>query len=122
MSIYRTGILGLLICSPLFLSASEDGARQPIRFAPLPMEGRQILHEPFFGLVSYLQAFHRGDVDLAYFCSQPYTPLDQIDAEVEPVVCFREADGLSQTTQSQLKLDPQNSVQYRSAPLPRVAP
>ncbi len=120
MSIYRAGILGLLICSPVFLSASEDGARQPIRFAPSPMEGSNILHEQFFGLVGYLQrvldrpvvmvdsdddgelllAFHGSDVDLAYLSSLPYALLAQTDAEVEPVVYFREADGLSQTTSS----------------------
>jgi phosphonate transport system substrate-binding protein len=115
MSIRRIGIIGLMICLPWLLLAAEDRLEKPIRFAPLPMEGRKILHEQFFGLIRYLQqavdrpielvdfddygellqAFHDGDVDLAYLGPLPYALLAKSDEDVEPVVCFREADGQS---------------------------
>jgi phosphonate transport system substrate-binding protein len=82
------------------------------------MEGREILHEQFFGLLRYLQhaidrpiemvdyddydallqAFRDDEVDLVYLGPLPYARLAKTDEEVEPVVCFREANGQSRYT------------------------
>lgn len=118
MSFRRIGIFGFLLCIPLFLQAKEPGSQDPIRFAPLPMEGRKILQEQFFGLVAYLSetlrreievveildyaelltAFREDRVDLAYLGPLPYSLLAGADAGVEPVACFRESDGASEYT------------------------
>lgn len=118
MSFLRIGILALLITLPLFLRASPDDAKRPIRFAPVPMEGKKILHEQFFGLLGYLQeavgrpvelidfedysdlleAFRNDQIDLAYLGPLPYALLAKSDHDVEPLACFREADGLSSYT------------------------
>jgi phosphonate transport system substrate-binding protein len=118
MSFYRVGILGLLIAIPLFFSLSVVAAEKPLRFAPLPMEGEKILHEQFFGLLRYLQqvidrpiemvhfddngellqAFRDDAVDLVYLGPLSYALLAETDEDVEPVVCFREADGQARFT------------------------
>jgi phosphonate transport system substrate-binding protein len=118
MSIRRIGVIGLLICMPLFLHAAEHRLEKPIRFAPLPMEGRKILHEQFYGLIGYLQqavnrpielvdfseygallqGFRDGEVDLVYLGPLPFALLAKTRNDVEPVVCFRESDGQSRYT------------------------
>ena len=103
---------------PLFLQAKEPESQDPIRFAPLPMEGKKILQEQFFGLVAYLgetlqreiqvvefldyaellTAFREDRVDLAYLGPLPYSLLSGADGDVEPVACFRESNGASEYT------------------------
>ncbi len=118
MSFLRVGILALFITLPLFLQASADDNKKPIRFAPVPIEGKKILHEQFFGLLRYLQeavgrpvvlidfddysdlleAFRHDKVDIAYLGPLPYALLAKSDDAVEPLACFREANGLSSYT------------------------
>ena len=118
MSFCRIGIFGFLVIIPLILQAKEPEPQDPIRFAPLPMEGKKILQEQFFGLVAYLgetlqreiqvvefldyaellTAFREDRVDLAYLGPLPYSLLAGADADVEPVACFRESDGASEYT------------------------
>lgn len=118
MPVSRIGIFGFLLCIPLFLHADEPAVRDPVRFAPLPMEGKKILREQFFGLVGLLEktfdrevemvefldygdllkAFHEDRVDLAYLGPLPYSLLARADEGVEPVACFREPDGKSSYT------------------------
>jgi phosphonate transport system substrate-binding protein len=113
MSFCRIGIVGLLFAIPLFSNVSAFGAEKPLRFAPLPMEGRKILHEQFFGLLHYLQqefgrpiemvdlldyeallkAFRSDEIDLVYLGPLSYALLAKTDKDVEPVACFREPDG-----------------------------
>jgi phosphonate transport system substrate-binding protein len=108
----------LFITIPLFLQVSADEIKKPIRFAPVPMEGKKILHEQFFGLLGYLEesvgrpvvlinfddyselleAFRNDEIDLAYLGPLPYALLAKSDDGVEPLACFREADGLSSYT------------------------
>lgn len=118
MSFSRIGIYGLLLCIPLFLQAEEPPTRDRVRFAPLPMEGKKILQERFYGLVGYidevledevevvdfldyaelLDAFREDRVDLAFLGPLPYALLSRSDDGVEPVVCFREPDGATRYT------------------------
>lgn len=118
MSFRRIGIFGLLLLISLFLQAKEPAHQAPLRFAPLPMEGEKILQEQFFGLVAYLAealdreiqvvefldyaelltAFREDRIDLAYLGPLPYSLLAGVDADVEPVACFRESDGASEYT------------------------
>ncbi len=118
MSFFRIGIFGFLLSISLFLVAKEPPAQEPVRFAPLPMEGKKILQERFYGLVDFLgqtldrevevvdfldygdllQAFQEDRVDLAFLGPLPYSLLARKDRGVAPVACFRETDGSSSYT------------------------
>ena len=118
MSFVSKRIFSLLLLIPLVLHAVSGQANGALRFAPLPMEGRKILHEQFFGLTRYLQevtgravelvdfedygalldAFRNNLVDLAYLGPLPYALLAKSDDGVEPLACFREPDGESRYT------------------------
>lgn len=118
MSFVNKGIFGVLLLIPLMLHADSREGDGAIRFAPLPMEGKNILHEQFFGLARYLEAvigrpveivdfddygdllaaFRENRVDIAYLGPFPHTLLAKSDDGVEPLACFREADGRSRYT------------------------
>jgi phosphonate transport system substrate-binding protein len=118
MSYCRLGMLCLLIAIPLSLSTPAFCAEPPLRFAALPMEGRAILHEQFFGLLHYLEqkiqrpiemvdfddygelltAFRNDEVDLVYLGPLPYALLAKSDKDVEAVACFHEPNGLIRYT------------------------
>jgi phosphonate transport system substrate-binding protein len=93
-------------------------AAQVIRFAPLPLENRKIVHEQFQGLADYLEeaagveiewvrlsdyeeivaAFRAGQVDLAYLGPLPYLILSRDCPQARPLGCFRDADGAAAYT------------------------
>jgi phosphonate transport system substrate-binding protein len=84
-----------------------------IRFAPLPLEDRKIMHEQFQGMVDYLRAetglsiemvylsdyadiiehFRHNQIDLAYLGPLPYVILKKQFSAAEPLVCFRDVSG-----------------------------
>jgi phosphonate transport system substrate-binding protein len=89
------------------------GARQAIRFAPLPLETPKIVHEQFSGLADYLSEranvdivwvsldsntkvvdqFRAGAIDLAYLGPLPYVILARDYQGARPLACFRDTDG-----------------------------
>jgi phosphonate transport system substrate-binding protein len=91
---------------------------ETIRFAPLPLEDRRIIHEQFSGLAEHLsqstgaavewvffddyaeilRAFRDGKVDLAYLGPLPFVVLRRIASAAEPLACFRDADGAASYT------------------------
>lgn len=101
-------VFALLLFSPVALLAT-----QPIRFAPLPMESREVIVRAFNPLVTYLErelgqpvemvyfdahheilaAFEQDELDLIFLGPLPYVTLRQRMPEVEPLVFFREPDG-----------------------------
>jgi phosphonate transport system substrate-binding protein len=103
--------LWLAIGGWLRVAAGDGGAA--IRFAPLPMEDGEVVHEQFRGLMDYLSesvgrpvswvafedygrllaAFRAGEIDLAYLGPLPYVILHRESPAARPLCCFREADG-----------------------------
>lgn len=91
---------------------------EPLRFAPLPLEDRKVIHEQFQGLVSYLgeaagravqvvylndyseilARFRQQEIDLAYLGPLPYVILRRDFPEAEPLVCFRDVSGAASYT------------------------
>lgn len=89
-----------------------------LRFAPLPLEDKKIIHEQFQGLAGYLSeqtghhlrmvfhndyariidAFADNKIDLAYLGPLPYVVLQKKFKEQEPVVCFRDTKGQASYT------------------------
>ncbi|WP_146164775.1 PhnD/SsuA/transferrin family substrate-binding protein [Desulfonatronum sp. SC1] len=110
----RLRLLGIsiLLALPLLLS-SVATATQPIRFAPLPMESREVIVRAFNPLVAYLEkqlqdpvemvyfddrqeiltAFEQDELDLVFLGPLPYVALRQRMPEVEPLVFFMEPAG-----------------------------
>ncbi|MCG8428522.1 MAG: PhnD/SsuA/transferrin family substrate-binding protein [Chromatiales bacterium] len=96
----------------LTLLGSYASARE-LRFAPLPLEDKKIIHEQFQGLAGFLsgktghklkmvffrdyakiiEAFSRDEIDLAYLGPLPYVVLKKQFEAQEPVVCFRDTHG-----------------------------
>lgn len=103
----RWSLIVLLTCcvSPAFAEA--------LRFAPLPLEDRKIIHEQFRGFADFLgeasgrrvelldvgdyaeilAGLQRGEVDLAFLGPLPYAILRRDYADVAPLVCFRDVSG-----------------------------
>ena len=106
----------------LALTAGTAQAGQTVRFAPLPMEDEQIVHEQFHGLASYLEEatgltlrwsyhsdnleiverFKAGQIDLAYLGPLPHVVLAREYAAAESLGCFRDEDGEASYTCSLL--------------------
>lgn len=100
-------ILGLLAATAAPCTPSA------IRFAPLPLEDRKIIHEQFQGLVEYLaehtgvpvevvhvgdyaeilERFQASEIDLAYLGPLPYVLLERSFPPAEPLACFRDESG-----------------------------
>ncbi|SMP52859.1 phosphonate transport system substrate-binding protein [Desulfonatronum zhilinae] len=109
----RPLLLGISILLALLLLSPIATATQPIRFAPLPMENREVIVRAFNPLVTYLErelgqsvemvyfdahhkiltAFEQDELDLIFLGPLPYVTLRQRMPEVEPLVFFREPDG-----------------------------
>ncbi len=109
-----------LLLPILFLGAvCAAGSEQPaLRFAPLPMEDRQVIREQFFGLAQYLsevtgrpiawiqqddyadilQSFRDNEIDLAYLGPLPLVMLMRADPAARPLGCFRGTDGAAHYT------------------------
>lgn len=107
------GIVLLYACCLPSLAAAPEP--RPLRFAPLPLENREAMLRQFLPLATYLQrqlgqpvdmvfhdryealleAFARGDVDLALLGPLPYVRLRERVAGAVPLVHFLEADGTS---------------------------
>lgn len=107
-----------VVISVLISSASTGLAAETLRFAPLPLEDRKIIHEQFYGLVDYLQqetglkiemvqlgdyadiidSFRRDELDLAYLGPLPYVILKRDFPAAEPLVCFRDVSGAASYT------------------------
>ncbi len=84
-----------------------------LRFAPLPLENKNVIHEQYQGLLSYLsaqtghnlrmkfyrdyaeiiEAFTNNEIDIAYLGPLPYVILKKQFAKQEPIVCFRDTEG-----------------------------
>jgi len=97
----------------LSLAASASQAAPPIRFAPLPMENREVTVKAFLPLVEHLQKelgqpvelvyFDRYDdivegfiadkLDIAFFGPLPYLTMRERNPATDPLIFFREADG-----------------------------
>ncbi|OOZ35640.1 PhnD/SsuA/transferrin family substrate-binding protein [Solemya velesiana gill symbiont] len=108
-------LLPILFC--LFNSPVSQ-ADQTIRFAPLPLEDKKIIHEQFRGLADYLQEatghtltwvhlndyadiieqFKADKIDLAYLGPLPYVILKRDYPPADPLGCFRDADGQANYT------------------------
>lgn len=107
-------VLALLALAPAFaLPDSSAWAGQTIRFAPLPMENREMIVKAFNPLVTYLQeqlqtpvemvyfdthqeilaAFERGEVDIIFLGPLPYVTLHRRMPEAAPLVFFKESNG-----------------------------
>ncbi len=95
------------LCWPMFALA-----REPLRFAPLPRESREVVLRQFLGMARYLerqgqpvefiyydrydeilQAFQAGQIDLAYLGPLSYVQLRGQYPAADPLVRFNEADG-----------------------------
>ena len=125
-----TVILSLFLYTALNAASAE--AQSELRFAPLPLEDRKIIHEQFQGFTNYLsdslnqqfnwvyltdyadiiEQFSEEKIDLAYLGPLPYVILKRRFPDAEPLACFREADGSPSYTcsmvtygGSELKLD-----------------
>ncbi|MET0051139.1 MAG: PhnD/SsuA/transferrin family substrate-binding protein [Candidatus Thiodiazotropha sp.] len=98
----------------LFLSVSMSNVQgRELRFAPLPLENKNVIHEQYQGLVSYLskksgyrlkmrfykdyakiiEAFSNDQIDIAYLGPLPYVILKKQFSAQEPIVCFRDTQG-----------------------------
>jgi phosphonate transport system substrate-binding protein len=105
-----------LLLPLLFLAlTSTTWAAASLRIAPLPMENREATVKAFNPIVEYLkqrlgqpielvyfdknheiiQAFKDKAVDVAMLGSLPYLVLEKKGGKGEPLVLFREADGLA---------------------------
>lgn len=114
-TIGRFGVVTfMLVCSLL----SRQSLADPLKFAPLPLEDRKIIHEQFHGLVDYLhketgydvemvhlsdyaeiiEKFRRNEVDLAYLGPLPYVILKRDFDAAQPLVCFRDVNGAASYT------------------------
>ncbi|PIE60448.1 MAG: ABC transporter substrate-binding protein [Desulfobulbus propionicus] len=101
-------------CVFLFLSVGIAGAEPAIlRFAPLPMENREVLYKQFEPMRIYLQEvtgheilfeysdsyqvlidkFMQGAIDLAYIGPLPYVELRKKYPDATPLLAFRETNG-----------------------------
>ncbi|MBW9262755.1 MAG: PhnD/SsuA/transferrin family substrate-binding protein [Candidatus Thiodiazotropha sp. (ex. Lucinisca nassula)] len=107
----RLFILPALLIA-LTMLGSPASARE-LRFAPLPLEDKKIIHEQFQGLASFLSgetghklkmvffhdyariidAFGKDEIDLAYLGPLPYVVLKKQFEAQQPVVCFRDTQG-----------------------------
>jgi phosphonate transport system substrate-binding protein len=114
--LFPTQITILLLCSSLFAGIAR--ADQTIRFAPLPLEDKKIIHEQFRGLTDYLQEttgytlkwihlsdyadiiekFKANEIDLAYLGPLPYVILKRDYQAAESLGCFRDAGGQANYT------------------------
>lgn len=116
----RPGTSLLLVAKLLTIVALAQTAWADsiLRFAPLPLEDRKILHEQFHGLMAYLSrqtnrqiemvylddyanildSFRNNQIDLAYLGPLPYVILKKDFAAAEPVVCFRDVNGMPDYT------------------------
>lgn len=99
----------------IFLPPLLAQEREPIRFAPLPMENREMIIQGFYPLLAYLEqqlghpfemhyyesnqevasALRDGLIDLAFLGPLPYVSLQHQGADITPLVFFREANGLA---------------------------
>lgn len=106
---YRRILLILWLGLPSFVGAVEP----PLRFAPLPMESRELMAREYLGPMHYLEeqlarpvemvytadyqalieGFRRNEIDLAYIGPLPYVLLSQGFEAAVPLVRFLEADG-----------------------------
>lgn len=112
--LFHSRVFRLLIMLLGVVSASTSVAEtRQLRFAPLPLEDRKIIHEQFQGFTDYLGAqvkrqfewvylgdyadiieqFSQDRIDLAYLGPLPYVILKRRFPDAEPLACFREADG-----------------------------
>ena len=104
-------IFALLLSAGLHAAETQESSE--LRFAPLPLEDRKIIHEQFQGFTNYLsdsvkqpfnwvyltdyadiiEQFSQEQIDLAYLGPLPYVILKRQFPDAEPLACFREADG-----------------------------
>lgn len=97
---------------PLSVLAQERG---PIRFAPLPMENRELIIQGFYPLMAYLEqqlghpfemhyyesnqevasALRDGLIDLAFLGPLPFVSVQSQGGAITPLVFFKEANGLA---------------------------
>lgn len=102
----------------VFLAVAACLRAEELRFAPLPMEPREVLEVQFRPLVEalgqelgvavsmvhvadydeLLDLFRRGRIDLAYLGPFPYVRLRETFPAAEPLVIFREPSGEPQYT------------------------
>jgi len=102
----------------VLFSCSLPLRAESLRFAPLPLEDRKVIHEQFQGLASYLgeavglevemvylndyseilARFRQQEIDLAYLGPLPYAILRRDFADAEPLVCFRDVTGAASYT------------------------
>ena len=113
---YRMGVA--LVCALMVAVCVVEARGGTLRFAPLPLEDRKIIHEQFFGLADYLQketglslemvhlsdygdiidSFRRNEIDLAYLGPLPYVILKRDFPAAEPLACFRDVSGAASYT------------------------
>jgi phosphonate transport system substrate-binding protein len=112
LSVHNLIVIFALLLSTGFHTVSADELPE-LRFAPLPLEDRKIIHEQFQGFTNYLsntvkqqfnwvylsdyadiiEQFSQERIDLAYLGPLPYVILKRKFPDAEPLACFREADG-----------------------------
>lgn len=98
----------LLFCSMLL-------AKEPIVFAPLPMQDKNTILRQFYPMIEYLQKktkrefkvshyknyetlldnFIQGNIDLIYLGPLPFVTLQEKYPDIEPLVFFKDKDGAS---------------------------
>lgn len=109
--IFRGLTLVALVLASSLLAAT--GHSEVIRFAPLPLEDRKIIHEQYHGLTEYItnetghqielvhfsdyadiiQAFNEDKIDLVYLGPLPYILLKRQTRHHKPLVCFKDSEG-----------------------------
>lgn len=109
-------VSGIVIGIFLFISLAQ--AQDKLRFAPLPMQDKQVLYDNFYPMLSYLENklhkkiefvflkdyqeilanFKEGKIDLAYLGPLPYVELKKEYAFAKPLVAFKESNGYATYT------------------------
>lgn len=92
---------------------SSNASAEPLRFAPLPLEDREVMVREFLGFVRYLsdqagrrielvhtssydeliKRFQRDEIDLAFIGPLPYLLINRQEGTARPLVRFKEPDG-----------------------------